>query len=160
MSKISEKNKKEKTTKKWRTLILVIIIIAVIVSVFIWVNETREENEDSGELSGLVATERIVIEEVNLKADTANCQIYVRNIGKTIVSLDHVFISLSNGTGPMHPYSKTYSPPTLTTSPNSVIQGELIIINISLDFTPGSNEAYTVKVFTDRGVVDTYQIMT
>jgi len=130
------------------------------VSVFILANGTRDENEGSGELSNLIATECIVIEEVSLKADLTDCTIYVRNIGKTTVSLNHVFISLTDGTGPIRPYSKTCSPPTLTTSSNSAIMGELITINIHLDFTPSSNETYTVKVFTDKGVADTYQIMT
>ena len=144
------------------TLIILAIVTVVFIPVFIWATGTTSETETSWQLSGLIATERIVIEAVSLKTDDPICTIYVRNIGKTVVSLDHVLISLSDDTGPMYIYSKTYSPPTLTTTPNAVIKGELItiVLNISLDFNPDSNEAYTVKVFTSRGVGDTYQIVT
>lgn len=119
------------------------------------------ETENSWQLSGVIATERIVIEAVNLKADTTDCTIYVRNIGKTTVEIDNVFISLSDGTGTLHIYSKSGTPITFVTSPDRVIQGDLITINFTaLDFTPASNEAYLVKVFTARGVGDTYQVVT
>ena len=127
-----------------------------------WATGTTSETEDSWQLSGLIATERIVIEEVSLKAGTQNCTIYVRNIGKTTVSIDNVFISLSNGTD-LYDYSKSRIPTPFTTSPPSVIQGDLITIEFelnSLRFTPASNETYTVKVYTSRGVGDTYQVVT
>jgi len=127
-----------------------------------WATGTTSETEDSWQLSGLIATERIVIEEVSLKAGTQNCTIYVRNIGKTTVSIDNVFISLSDGTN-LYDYSKSRIPTPFTTSPPSVIQGDLITIEFelnSLRFTPASNETYTVKVYTSRGVGDTYQVVT
>ena len=140
------------------TLLILAVVTVLFIPVFIWATGTTSETEDSWQLSGLIATERIVIEEVSLKADIESCTIYVRNIGKTTVSIDNVFISLSDGTG-LYPYSK--SPTTFTTSPNSVIQGDLITIEFNdLNFTPGPDEVYIVKVFTSRGVGDTYQVVT
>jgi len=143
------------------TLIILAVVTVLFIPVFIWATGTSSETEDSWQLSGLIATERIVIEEVSLKADTESCTIYVRNIGKTTVSIDNVFISLSNGTGTLHVYSKSGTPTAFTTSPDSVIQGDLITIEFnSLGFIPASNETYTIKVFTSRGVGDTYQVVT
>jgi flagellin-like protein len=143
------------------TLVILAVVTVLFIPVFIWATGMSSETEDSWQLSGLIATERIVIEEVSLKAGNDSCTIYVRNIGKTTVSVDNVFISLSDGTGTLHPYSKSGTPTTFTTSPNSVIQGDLITVNFTnLGFTPASNETYTVKVFTARGVGDTYQVVT
>jgi len=141
------------------TLIILAIVTVLFIPVFIWATGTTSETEDSWQLSGLIATERIVIEEVSLKADPESCTIYVRNIGKTTVSIENVFISLSDGTD-LYAYSK--SPTTFTTTPNSVIQGDLITINFSSlgDLIPVPDETYTVKVFTSRGVGDTYQVVT
>ena len=142
------------------TLIILAVVTILFIPIFIWATGTSSQTQDSWQASGLIATERIVIEEVNLKGGTASCTIYVRNIGKTAISVDNVFISLSDGTG-THVYSKSDSPPTFTTSPNSVVQGDLITVTFTtLDFTPAENEAYTVKVFTTRGVGDTYQVVT
>jgi len=143
------------------TLIILAVITVLFIPVFIWATGMSSETEDSWQLSGIIATERIVIEEVNLKANTNNCTIYVRNIGKTAVSVDNVFISLSDGTGSLHVYTKSGTP-TLTISPNSVIQGDLITVTIpDLDLlSPTLNQTYTLKVFTDRGVGDTYQVVT
>jgi len=142
------------------TLIILAVITVLFIPVFIWATGMSSETEDSWQLSGVIATERIVIEEVNLQADINNCTIYVRNIGKTTVSVDNVFISLSDGTGSLHVYKK--SDTSLTTSPNSVIQGDLITVTIpDLDLlSPTLNQTYTLKVFTDRGVGDTYQVVT
>jgi hypothetical protein len=138
------------------TLIILAVVTVLFIPVFIWTTGTTSETEDSWELSGLIATERIVIEEVSLQTD--NCTIYVRNIGKTSISIDNVFISLADGTD-LHVYSKSG---TLTTNYSSVIQGDLITITIdslgSLTIVP--NETYLVKVFTSRGVGDTFQVVT
>lgn len=143
------------------TLIILAVVTVLFIPVFIWATGTTSQTQDSWQTAGLIATERIVIEEVNLKAGTPSCTIYVRNIGKTAVSVDNVFIHLSDGTGTMHVYSKSDSPPTFTASPDSVVQGDLITVTFTtLDFTPAANEAYTVRVFTTRGVGDTYQAVT
>lgn len=141
------------------TLIILAVVTILFIPVFIWATGMTSQTEDSWEASGLTATERIVIEEVSLKAGTASCTIYVRNIGKTAVSVDNVFISLSDGTGVLH----VYSLPTFATSPSSVVQGDLITVtftNPNLGFIPSANETYTVKVFTPRGVGDEYQVVT
>ena len=143
------------------TLIILAVVTVLFIPVFIWATGTTSETEDSWELSGLIATERIVIEEVSLKAGIDGCVIYIRNIGKTTVSIDNVFISLSDGTD-LNVYSKSGTPTTFTTLPSSVIQGDLITINFASlgDLTLVSGETYTVKVFTSRGVGDTYQVVT
>jgi flagellin-like protein len=144
------------------TLIILAVVTVLFIPVFIWATGTSSETEDSWQLSGLIATERIVIEEVSLNADTTDCTIYVRNIGKTTISIDNVFISLSDGTGILYVYPKSGTPTTFTTTPNSVIQGDLITIEFTSlgDLTPEPDETYTVKVYTSRGVGDTYQVVT
>jgi flagellin-like protein len=139
------------------TLIILAVVTVLFIPVFIWATGTTSETEDSWELSGLIATERIVIEEVSLKNGTQNCTIYIRNIGKTSVSIDNVFISLTNGTGILHIYS---TPITITPDPEFAIQGDLITIDFDMGFKPNSNETYTVKTFTSRGIGDTYQVVT
>ncbi len=102
-----------------------------------------------------------MIEEVNLKANSDSCTIYIRNIGKTEVSVNGVLIYLSDGTGEMHTYSRSDVPATFSTDPISVAQGNLITLNFtSLHFSPAKNEAYTVQVFTSRGVADTFKKVT
>ena len=145
------------------TLIILAIVTVLFIPVFIWATGTTSETQDSWTLSGTIATERIVIEVVNLKAGMTSCTIYVRNIGKTTVSIDNVFISLSNGSGSLHVYSQSGSFLSFTSSPDTVIQGDLInvtISNLGPAFSPASNETYTVKAFTKRGVGDTYQVVT
>ena len=143
------------------TLIILAIVTALFIPVFIWTTGTTSETENSWQLSGLIVTERIVIEEVSLKFGMDSCTIYVRNIGKTAVSIDNVFISLSDGSE-LQVYSVSGTPIQFTTNPNSVTQGELITINFDSlgDLSVVSDETYTVKVFTSRGVGDTYQVVT
>lgn len=134
------------------TLVILAIVAVLFIPVFIWSANLTGETKGFWELSGLIATERIVVEEVSLKAGSLSCTIYVRNIGKTAVTVDGVLISESDGS--VH----TYTGNMFTASPNSVVQGNLITINIAnLGFTPVANDVYTVKVFTSRGVSDTYQ---
>src|SRR4030066_200896 len=135
------------------TLIILAVVTGLFIPVFIWATGMTSQTQDSWILSGLIATERIVIEEVNLKADSDSCTIYIRNIGKTEASVNGVLIYLSDGTGEMHIYSKSDLPATFSTDPISVSQGNLITLTFaSLDFNPAMNEAYTVQVFTSRGV--------
>lgn len=139
------------------TLIVLAVVTVLFIPVFIWATGTTSQTQDSWALSGLIATERIVTEEVSLKANNATCTIYVRNIGKTTVSINDVLIQLSDGTGTTHVYSK----PDFTATPTSVVQGNLITLTFAnLGWTPVSGEVYTVKVFTTRGVGDTYQVVT
>ena len=143
------------------TLIILAIVTVLFIPVFIWTTSTTSETEDSWALSGLIATERIVIEEVSLKFGMDSCTIYVRNIGKTSVTINDVFISLSEGSE-VYVYSISGTPTTFTANPNSVIQGDLITINFDSlgDLSVVADETYTVKVFTSRGVGDAYQVVT
>ena len=143
------------------TLIILAIVTVLFIPIFIWATSTTSETQDSWQLSGLIATERIKIEEVSLKFGMDSCTIYVRNIGKTTVTIDNVFISLSEGSE-VHVYSESGTPTTFDTTPSSVIQGDLITIYFESlgDLSVVSDENYTVKVFTSRGVGDTYQVVT
>jgi flagellin-like protein len=139
------------------TLIILAVVTVLFIPIFIWATGTTSETEDSWEISGQIATERIIIEEVSLKAGTSACTIYVRNIGKTAVTVDNVFISLADNSGELHVYSKS----DFSASPTSVVQGDLITVTFSnIGFTPASNQTYLVKAFTTRGVGDTYQVVT
>lgn len=143
------------------TLIILAVVTVLFVPVFIWAAGMTSQTQDSWQVSGLIATERIVIEEVNLKADDDGCKIFVRNIGKTTASINSVLIYLSDGTGEMHTYSRADSPPSFEALPPSVVQGDLVTITFTaLGFMPAANEAYTVQVFTSRGVGDTYKKVT
>jgi len=137
------------------SLIILAIVTVLFVPVFIWSTGLTAETQSFWEISGLIATERIVIEEVNLRGGVTSCTIYVRNIGKTAIIVDNVFISSPDGS--LH---NKYEKPNFFTDFDSVIQGDIMTITISdLGFTPTSDETYTVKVFTTRGVGDTYQIV-
>lgn len=135
------------------SLMMLAIVTVLFIPVFIWSTGLTTETRSFWESSSLTATERVVIEEVNLRGTVPSCTIYVRNIGKTAVIVDNVFISQPDGS--LHNYDK----PSLATDPDSVIQGDLMTITISdLGFSPARNATYTVKVFTTRGVGDTYQV--
>jgi flagellin-like protein len=162
--KIKEVQKIKKDTKAispiFATLVILAVVTVLFIPVFMWATGTTSETEDSWQLSGLIATERIVVEEVSLKAGDPGCKIYVRNIGKTTVSIEHVIISLSEGIGPLHVYSKSGTPITFTPDPESAIQGDLVTIGFNSGLVPTSNVTYTVKVITSRGISDTYQVVT
>ena len=137
------------------TLIILAIVTVLFVPVFIWATDLTSQTEDSWKLAGVTATERIVIEEVSLKANQP-CIVYVRNIGKTAVTIDNVFISLADGSGTIYPYD------SVSADKVSAVQGDLITITISVSdlvFTPQEGVAYSVNVFTTRGVSDSYQVV-
>jgi FlaG/FlaF family flagellin (archaellin) len=135
------------------TLIILAIVTVLFIPVFIWSTGLTAETKSFWNISGEIATERIVIEEVNLRGGIPKCTIYVRNIGKTAIIVNDVFISSPDGS--LHTYGKA----DLTADPDSVVQGDLTTITISDlgSFVPLGNVTYTVRVFTSRGVGDTYQ---
>jgi len=136
------------------SLLILAIVTVLFIPIFIWSTGFTARTQTFWEISGLIATERIVIEEVNLKGGVLSCTIYVRNIGKTAIIADNVFISAPDGT------LYTYQKPQFSTDFNSVVQGDLITITISnLGFNPEPDDTYTVKVYTTRGVGDTYQVV-
>jgi len=136
------------------SLVILAIVTVLFIPVFIWSTGLTAGSQSFWEISGLIATERIVIEEVNLKGGVTTCTIYVRNIGKTAIIVDDIFISSPDGS--LHKYKK----PQFSTDFNSVIQGDLMTITIpNLGFTPTNLETYTVKDYTTRGAGDTYQVV-
>jgi flagellin-like protein len=135
------------------SLIILAVVTVLFVPVFIWSTGLTAETRSFWEISGLAATERIVIEEVNLR-DKGSCTIYVRNIGKTAIIMDEVFISSPDGS--LYIYEESQ----FSTDFDSVVQGDLMTVNIpDLGFTPTGNKTYTVKAYTTRGVGDTYQVV-
>lgn len=133
------------------TLIILAIVTVLFIPIFIWATGTSSENEDFWENSGLVVTERVVIEEVNLR-DSGDCKIYVRNIGKTSVNINNVLITLPDGS------NRIFNSGDFTTTPEYVTQGELITITTDdpISYLSG---VYLVKVTTPRGVSDTFQVV-
>jgi hypothetical protein len=98
----------------------------------------------------LAFNERIVIEEVNIK-NSGYCTIYVRNIGKTGVTISNINITIPNGE--VFLYNSVDFHPL----PVYVPIGELITIeNIPISY---QTENYTVKVITPRGISDTFKVI-
>jgi flagellin-like protein len=169
------------------TLIILAVVTVLFIPVFIWASGLTSSTQDSWQTSGVAATERIVIEEVSLSsgASPQSCIIYVRNIGETAVTINNVIITLADGSA-VHAYQKlpsiypsvtppitpapqlsTYDPQP-TTPPKqlqSIVKGDLIEISIpniacmDLSFQITPDQAYTIKVFTTRGVGDSYQVV-
>jgi len=140
------------------SLLILGVVTVLFVPVFIWSTGMTAETRSFWEILGLVTTERIVIEEVNLRGGETSCTIYIRNIGETATIIDNVFISSPDGQ--LYIYEKG----DFTSNPNSVVKGDLLNITIPDltvrgGFTPTSELTYTIKVFTERGVGDNYQIV-
>jgi flagellin-like protein len=80
------------------TLIILAVVTVMFIPVFIWATGVTSQNQESWQLSGTIATERIVVEEVNLKYNQSTlCSIYIRNIGKTSVTINDVLITAPSG---------------------------------------------------------------
>ncbi len=171
------------------TLIILAVVTVLFVPVFIWATGMTSQNQESWQQSGIIATERIVIEEVGFNdtsatgTNTQNCTIYVRNIGETAVTINDVLITEPNGK--IHTYQKLtipnppapappYPPPVplqlstwkpgTATSLTSITKGNLIElrlpkINCLDNYRIQSGLTYTIQVFTTRGVGDTYQVV-
>jgi len=136
------------------SLIILAVVTVLFIPVFIWSTGLTAETKSFWEISGLIATERIVVEEVNLRVNVTSCTIYVRNIGKTAIIVDNVFISPPDGS--LYKFEESQ----FSTDFDSVVQGDLMTVGIpDLGFIPTGGETYTVKVFTTRGVGDTYQVV-
>ncbi len=143
------------------TLIILAIVTVLFIPVFIWATGISSQTQDSWQLSGQIATERIVIEEVNLRGQTPqNCTIYVRNIGETAVTINDAIIESD---GSVHAYQgtqiSTFEPGT-NVPLTSIIKGDLIEIRIPNlgSLTVVNGKTYMIKVFTTRGVSDAYQV--
>jgi hypothetical protein len=140
------------------SLLILGVVTVLFVPVFIWSTGMTAETRSFWEILGLVTTERIVIEEVNLRGGETTCTIYIRNIGETAITIDNIFISSPDGQ--LYIYEKGDFTPDL----NSVVKGDLLTLTIpdltvQGSFTPTSELTYTIKVFTERGVGDNYQIV-
>ncbi|MGB9622929.1 MAG: hypothetical protein ACPL07_03690 [Candidatus Bathyarchaeia archaeon] len=138
------------------SLLILAIITTLFIPVFLWATGVTSGTSDFWNRQASIETERIVIEVVNLKGGKSSCTIYVRNIGKTVVSIQSVYIIEPNGN--VHTYLK--SDGDFTLSPEYVSQGDLITINVDLrPWAPTSGQTYTVKVFTFNSVGDQYQMV-
>jgi len=143
------------------TLIILAVVTVLFIPVFIWATGTTSQTQESWQSSGLIATERIVVEEVSLKALATSWAIYVRNIGKTAVTINDVLIIAPDGSIFTYESELSIINPTTGIAQDYFAQGELIEIGITefkgLSLIP--DQSYTVKVFTTRGVGDVYQVV-
>lgn len=138
------------------TLIVLTIVTVLFIPVFIWAAGMSGQTQDSWQLSGQAASERIVIEAVGLKVGQASCTLYVRNIGKTTVEINDIIISRANTSEVLQTYNKGQ----FSSVPMYLTQGNLLTLTIpDLYFNP-QNITYSIKVFTTRGVGDTFQVVT
>ena len=136
------------------SLLVLAVVTVLFIPVFFWSTGITVETKNFWELSGLIASERIIIEEVNLQADITDCTIYVRNLGKTSVIIDNVFITSSDAS--LYKYGQAQ----FSTDIASILQGDLITISIAdLGFNSIADATYTVQVYTTRGVSDSFQVV-
>lgn len=142
-------------------LVMLGIVTVLFIPIFLWSTGITSGTRSFWERSGLIATERIVVEEVNLKGGSSDCTIYVRNIGKTDVSVSDVFIT-DEFTNAEHKYGTfqfTTRDPVSNNHVGSIFQGDLMKVYVgNLGFTATKGRTYIVKVFTERGVGDIYQV--
>ena len=137
------------------------MVTTLFIPVFIWASGLTAQTEDSWSQSAQTSTERIVIEEVSL-TDT-QIIVYVRNIGKTAVSINDILIE--NPGNQIMTYQEslgelsTVDPETESATQNIISQGSLIALKITdLKGLNTDSIVYTIKVFTTRGVGETYQL--
>ena len=144
------------------TLIILAIVFVFFIPVFAWASNMTSTSQNSWQQSGQTATERIVIEEVNLQAGQTTCTVYIRNIGQTAVTINDILISKADGSGPFYAYDKNHNPIQISSSPSSTVQGQLMTVTIANlgSFTPQSRVAYRIQAFTTQGVSDTFQVVT
>jgi flagellin-like protein len=145
------------------TLILLGIVTTLFVPVFIWVTGMTSNTNSSWQQSGTMASERIVIEEVNLigNASPQKCDIYVRDIGETAITINDVIITSTSGQSKVYQNGlSTVNPANVLQSLSSVTKGNLIEIRIQDLGSPliVNGTTYTVQVFTGRGVGDSFQV--
>jgi len=153
------------------TLIILSVVTVMFIPVFIWATGVTSQNQESWQLSGTIATERIVVEEVNLKYNQSTiCSIYVRNIGKTTVMINDVLITAPSGE--IFTYEEAKGEcitinPTTGNPQDSINQGDMLEIRITnlkglvpiVNDPANRDKLFTVKVFTTRGVGGEYQIV-
>ena len=143
------------------TLVILAVVTVLFIPVFIWATGATSQTEDSWLKLGQISTERIVIEAVSLSLAGNQVTIYVRNIGKTAVSINDVLIEDSANKIITYQGSEleTLIPGTTTIDNDPIVQGELIAVKI--DDLKGLNpvsKSYLVKVFTPRGVGESYEL--
>lgn len=143
------------------TLIILAVVTVLFIPVFIWAAGTTSQTQESWQTSGVIATERIVVEEVDINSADSDCTVYVRNIGKTAVTINNVLITDPDGR--VFTYERVKGQlstvdPSSGNGLDSIVQGELIEIDIpNLGFVIEESNTYALKVFTTRGVGDSYQ---
>jgi len=137
------------------------IVTVLFIPIFVWSTGLTSGTRSFWERSGLIATERIVVEEVNLKGGSSDCTIYVRNIGKTSILISDVFV-LDEFSGASYQYGTsqfTTRDPVTNNPVGSIVQGELLKVYIgNLGFAATKGRTYVVKVFSERGVGDIFQV--
>lgn len=150
------------------SLILLSIVSVLFIPIFLWSTGIASESKNFWDSTSSTATERIVIEMVNLRSDRASCEIYVRNIGKTAVTVENIFIVSSDGSTRIfnnrdsvnfktYIYDKT-SAQFVLRNDAYVVQGDLLKVVLNINPALPSSSVYTFKAYTPNGVGDVYQL--
>jgi uncharacterized protein (UPF0333 family) len=145
------------------TLSLLVIVIVLFIPVFYWSTNLTVQTKSEVEAQGVTATESIVIEEVSLGTNQQYCIVYLRNIGKTAVSINDVLIQTGTST---KTYEKSLGELAITNPANGAAKtssspGELIAIRINnlKGLSLISGQLYTIKVFTTNGVGEEFPLV-
>ena len=167
--------------------VVTVLFIPVFIWATSMTSQTQDSWQQSGVTATerIVIEEVSLVGNPTLPAKQS-CTIYVRNIGETSVTINNVLISKNGANSQIQAYQKLpvptdppQPPPTPTPTPipqqmstvipntntilTSIVKGDLIEIKIpnvscmSPTFTLENGATYTIKVFTTRGVSDTYQ---
>ncbi len=142
-------------------LIMLGIVTVLFIPVFLWSTGLTSGTRDFWERSGMIATERIVIEETSLRRSSTNSTVYVRNIGKTAATMGDIFIVDDYTSATYHFGSGqfTVTDPVTGNPMSSSLQGDLMKIYIAnIGFTPTADRTYVIKAFTSRAVGDMVQV--
>ena len=142
-------------------LLMVGIVTALFIPVFLWSTGLTAGIRSFWEETGTSVTERIEIEEVNLRQGSTNCTVYVRNIGKTLARVTEVVIKGDDGQSLVFEKSQfATTDPVTKTGKDSIAQGDLLKVYIPslAPLTLQKDVSYIIKVVTSRGVGDTYQV--
>lgn len=141
------------------TLIILAVVTVLFIPVFIWASGLSAQTTDSWVQTSTAATELIAIEEVSITSNKV--LVYVRNVGVTTVSFNDVLIADENNVITTYQVSlselATVEPDDEGSKANAIIPGELMALKITaLKGLDLSSDVFTVKVFTTKGIGETY----
>ena len=150
------------------SLMLLGIVTALFIPIFLWSTGVTSQTKNFWDTTSSTATERIVIEIMNLESDRSSCELYVRNIGKTAITVENIFIVLADGTTRIFNNKDTVNFKTYIYDAASsqfilqnnayVVQGDVLKVVLTIIPVLPQSSVYTVKAYTPNGVGDIYQL--